>query len=51
METLLADFTILPDGGTSDLAAWSDSLRCIEQVKGIDPSARRSFRPPPSSRP
>jgi ATP-dependent Clp protease ATP-binding subunit ClpA len=42
METLLADITIQPDGGTSDPAAWYDWLRCIEQVKGIEPSARPS---------
>jgi hypothetical protein len=46
-----AEELALDRGGTSDLAAWSDWLRCIEQVKGIDPSARRSFRPAPSSRP
>jgi ATP-dependent Clp protease ATP-binding subunit ClpA len=37
--TLLADITILTDGGTSDPAAWYDWLRCIEQVKGLEPGS------------
>ena len=34
MYTLLADMTILSDGGTSDPAAWSDWLRCVTGVVG-----------------
>ncbi|HEY8816718.1 MAG TPA: hypothetical protein VIP57_16660 [Candidatus Dormibacteraeota bacterium] len=32
MYTLLADMTILTDGGTTDPAAWYDWLRCVEDV-------------------
>jgi hypothetical protein len=33
METLLADITIEPDGGTLDPAAWEDWVRCVRAVK------------------
>ncbi len=33
METLLADIGIEADGEPLDPAAWSDWLRCVEQVR------------------
>jgi hypothetical protein len=33
METLLADITIEPDGGTLDPAAWDDWVACVREVK------------------
>jgi hypothetical protein len=32
MYTLLADMTILNDGLTSDPAAWSDWIKCVESI-------------------
>lgn len=34
LPTLLADITVLDDGGTSDHAAWEDWIGCARAVKG-----------------
>jgi hypothetical protein len=36
METLIADMSLAPDGGTSDPAAWEDWMECVARaVQGV----------------
>lgn len=49
--TLMADIQVEADGITTDPAAWSDWLTCVQTVKGIDTMGADTWRRMGSPRP